>query len=105
MRFLLRFASFLSLVLGVLAASVDSIQSVSASQIVLTPLGGAVSATGETGLALVQSLERPGGAAGLFQPVARWVLLQPAFAVFLMLALLLWMLAYRKPPVAGRFSA
>ncbi|MDQ0318536.1 hypothetical protein QO002_000674 [Pararhizobium capsulatum DSM 1112] len=105
MRFLLRFASFLSLIIGVLAASVDSIQSVSASQAVLTPLGSALSATGETGLALVQSLERPAGAAGLLQPVAHWVLMQPAFAVFLMLALLLWMIAYRRPPIAGRFSA
>ncbi len=105
MRFILRFFSFLSLLIGVLAASVDSIQSVSASQTVLTPLGVALSATGETGLALVQSLERPGGAAGLLQPIARWILMQPAFAVFMIIALLLWMIAYRRPPVAGRFSA
>jgi hypothetical protein len=105
MRFILRFASFLSLVVGTLVASVDSIQSVSASQVVLTPLGIAIAATGETGLALVQSLERPGGAAGIFQPVMRWVLMQPAFAFFMMISLLLWMVAYRRPPVAGRFSA
>lgn len=105
MRFLLRVASFLALVLGVLAAAVDSIQSVSASQPVLTPLGSAVSASGDRGLALVQSLERPHGPAGMLQPVALWMLQQPAFAVFMVLALLLWMIAYRKPPVAGRFSA
>ncbi|KQV44327.1 MULTISPECIES: hypothetical protein [unclassified Rhizobium] len=105
MRFLLRVASFLALVLGVLAAAVDSIQSVSASQPVLTPLGSAVSASGDRGLALVQSLERPGGPTGVLQPVALWMLQQPAFAVFIALALALWMIAYRKPPVAGRFSA
>ena len=105
MRFLLRVASFLALVLGVLAAAVDSIQSVSASQPVLTPLGSAVSASGDRGLALVQSLERSGGPAGVLQPVALWMLQQPAFAVFMALALALWMIAYRKPPVAGRFSA
>ena len=105
MRFLLRFASFLALVLGVLAATVDSIQSVSASQPVLTPLGSAISASGDSGLALVQSIERPSGAAGMFQPLALWMLQQPAFAIFMVLALLLWMIAYRKPPVAGRFSA
>jgi hypothetical protein len=32
-------------------------------------------------------------------------MLQPAFAVFLVIALLLWMIGYKKPPVAGRFTA
>ena len=104
-RFVLKAISLFALVVAVMAGTIDAIQSVSASQPVLTPLGSAVSASGDRGLALVQSLERSGGPAGVLQPVALWMLQQPAFAVFMALALALWMIAYRKPPVAGRFSA
>lgn len=109
MRFLLRFAGFLALVAGVLVASVDAIQSVSASQPVLTPLSTALAAGGSSTQALVEVLERPhatGAFWGAFwDPVIRWSLQQPAFAFFLLIALLLWMMGYKRPPVAGRFSA
>ncbi len=105
MRFLLRFASFLALVLGVLVASVDAIQSVSASQPVLTPLATALAAAGPSTTALVQSLERPHAGIAMFDPLIRWSLQQPAFAFLLLISLVLWMVAYRRPPVAGRFSA
>jgi hypothetical protein len=105
MRFLLRFASFLALVAGVLVASVDAIQSVSASQPVLTPVAAALAAGGSSTQSLVQSLERPHLNGAFLDPVIRWSLQQPAFAFFLLIALLLWMAGYKRPPVAGRFSA
>jgi hypothetical protein len=105
MRFLLRVVSFLLLVVGVLIASVDAIQSVSASEIVLTPLGVALASIGQSAVDTVQSLERPQAQSVLWGPPVRWLLVQPAFAVLLGIALLLWMLAYRRPAVAGRFSA
>jgi hypothetical protein len=30
---------------------------------------------------------------------------QPAFAFFLLIALILWVIAYKRPPAAGRFTA
>ncbi len=105
MRFLLRFASFLALVMGVLVASVDAIQSVSASQPVLTPLAVALAAGGSSTQSLVQSLERPHANAAFLDPLIRWSLQQPAFAFFLLIALILWVIAYKRPPAAGRFSA
>ncbi|MCV9962277.1 hypothetical protein OIU34_10245 [Pararhizobium sp. BT-229] len=105
MRFLLRFASFLALVVGVLVASVDAIQSVSASQPVLTPLATALAAGGSSTQSLVEALERPHANGAFLDPLIRWSLQQPAFAFFLLVALLLWMIGYKRPPVAGRFSA
>lgn len=105
MRFLLRFASFLALVLGVLVASVDAIQSVSASEPVLTPLVAALEAGGPSTQSLVQSLERSHGDGTLLDPLIRWALQQPAFAFFLIIALGLWMIGYKRAPAAGRFSA
>lgn len=103
MRFLLRLASFLVLVLGVLVAAVDAIQSVSASQPVLTPLATALMSGGASAQSFVESLERL-RAGGLTDTVVRWFLRQPAFAVFFVLALLLWMAGYRRKAIAGRFS-
>ena len=40
-----------------------------------------------------------------WDPAALWVLSQPAFAVLLAVSLFFWMIAYRRPPVAGRFTA
>jgi len=105
MRFLLRVLSFVFLVVGVLIASVDAIQSVSASEVVLTPLGVAVASIGQSAMDTVQSLERLQADPGLWKPSVRWLLVQPAFAVLFALALLSWMLAYRRPAPAGRFSA
>lgn len=39
MRFLLRFASLVALVVAVVAGTIDSIQSVAASAVVMTPMG------------------------------------------------------------------
>ena len=105
MRFLLRFASFLALVMGVLVAAVDAIQSVSASQPVLTPLAAALAAGGASTQSIVQSLERPHANGAFLDPLIRWSLQQPAFAFFLLIALFLWVIAYKRPPAAGRFSA
>jgi len=105
MRFLLRFASFLALVMGVLVAAVDAIQSVSASQPVLTPLAAALAAGGASTQSIVQSLERPNANGAFLDPLIRWSLQQPAFAFFLLIALVLWVIAYKRPLAAGRFSA
>lgn len=105
MRFVLRLASFLALIAGVLVASVDAIQSVSASEPVLTPLATALAAGGPAVESWVETLERPQAAYGFFGPVIRWTLHQPAFGFFMLAALLLWIIGYKRPQPAGRFSA
>ncbi|MQW85372.1 hypothetical protein [Sinorhizobium saheli] len=105
MRLLLRFASFLALVAAVLAGTVDSIQSVAASEPVMTSLGDGIAALGPEALNWVQSLQRTGAGPAVWLTVLHWLFMQPAFAVFLVIALVLWMAGYRKRPAAGRFAA
>lgn len=105
MRLLLRFASFLALTVAVLAGTVDSIQSVAASAPVMTPLGEGIAALGPDALDWVQSLQRTDAGPAIWLIAIHWLFLQPAFAVFLVIALLLWMAGYKKKPAAGRFAA
>jgi hypothetical protein len=104
MRFLLRFASLVALVVAVIAGTIDSIQSVAASSVVLTPMGDAWKDVSPSSLATLQSLISYYIHPRLYDLAVQWLLFQPAFAVFLVISLLLWMIAYKKPPVAGRFS-
>jgi len=105
MRFLLRLASLVALAAAVIAGTIDSIQSVAASAVVVTPISDAWQDVSPTTLTSLQtSLSyyiHPRFYAFIFQ----WLMLQPAFAVFLVIALLLWMIGYKKPPIAGRFTA
>ncbi|WP_234187066.1 hypothetical protein [Shinella sp. NM-101] len=103
MRFVLRTLSLFALVVAVMAGAIDAIQSVSASEPVLTPLAVAWSTASPGTIALVaDGIMRNFPYA--WDPAAMWVLSQPAFAVLLAVSLLFWTLAYKRPPVAGRFT-
>lgn len=41
----------------------------------------------------------------IWDPVMQWLLMQPTFIVLLVTSLLFWMIGYKRPLVAGRFSA
>ncbi len=82
MGFLVRFASFIALVAAIVAGTVDSIRSISESTPVLTPLGTAVASFSVSAFEAMEKLESPDGSWAAFAPVARWVLSQPAFAIF-----------------------
>ncbi|AYG64827.1 MULTISPECIES: hypothetical protein [unclassified Rhizobium] len=105
MRFLLRFASLVALVVAVIAGTIDSIQSVAASAVVLTPMGDAWNDVSPSSLARVRSVIAYYVHPRFYDMAMQWLLFQPAFAVFLVLSLLLWMVAYKRQPAAGRFSA
>lgn len=105
MRLLLRFASFLALVAAALAGTIDSVQSVAASEPVMTPLAEVAVAFGQDAVDWVQSLQRTQAGPAIWLAALHWLFMQPAFAVFLIVALLLWMAGYRKKPAAGRFAA
>ena len=105
MRFLLRALSLLSLVLAVIAGTIDSIQSVAGSGVVLTSFGSAWQDMSGATLAALQAFTAEYlGEAGR-DAVFGWLLFQPAFAVFLALSLLLWALGYRRANPLGHFAA
>lgn len=105
MRALFRFFSLIALVFAVVAATFDSIQSVAASSPVLTSLGSAIQSLSPAALSAIRSglLERFAGT--VIGDAVALVLLQPAFTVLLVLALVFWMIGYRRPKPAGRFAA
>ncbi len=105
LRFLLRFFSLVCLAVATIAGTIDSIQSVAASAVVMTSLSDAWKGVSLSTFEKFQSAIAPDDRSQLYAPVLQWVLSQPAFAVVLAVALLLWMIAYRRVPAAGRFAA
>ena len=104
-RFVFRLLSLWALVVAVAAAVMDSIESVASSEVVLTSLGSAWADIGPSSLFAAERLVREGVSPTAWTAVREWLLPQPAFAVFLTLALLFWAIGYRKPNYAGRFAA
>lgn len=104
MRFLMRVMSFLALVLAVVLATIDALQSVAVGAPVFMPLAEALAGFGNAGLTLVQSLERPHPEISLLDPLLRWALSQPASIAFFGLSLLLWMIGYRRPSAHATFA-
>lgn len=105
MRFLLRLFSAFFLAAAVVAGTADTIQSFAADAPVMTPGLAVVAFVAPSAYAKAE-----GYVAGL-PDGARWqglldrVFDQPAFALFLGLSLIFWMLGYKRPKPAGRFSA
>ena len=104
-RFILKLVSLVALVVAVMAGTIDAIQSVSASEPVLTPLAVAWSTASPETIALVADGIMRNLHPYAWDPAAMWVLSQPAFAVLLAVSLFFWVIAYKRPPVAGRFTA
>lgn len=90
---------------AVVAGVVDTIQSFASSDVILTSaLAVWISVNPKSfdvAQATVQGLDPVGRLSEAFD----WTLGQPAFAVFLVVALLLWMIGYEKVKPAGRFAA
>lgn len=105
MRFLLRFLSLLFLVAAVMAGIVDSIQSVASEAVVIMPFGAAIFSVNPEVLAAAETYSLGHFPPFVWNTLAEWLLLQPAFAVFLCLSLLFWTVAFRREPAAGRFAA
>lgn len=104
-RFIFRLASFAALCVAVIAATMDSIASVSASQFVVTPLRLAWVEIAPASLVGLRAFVETKIGTSAWRMFDAWFLPQPAFAVLLGLALLLWMVGYKKPSPAGRFAA
>jgi hypothetical protein len=104
-RLLMHVLSALALAVAIVAGTLDAIQSVSASKLVLTSLGNAWLGLDPESLTLAELGAGHYMSADIWRPYIAPVLAQPAFAVFLVLSLIFWIIGYRKEPFAGRFSA
>ncbi|MEX3010982.1 hypothetical protein [Hoeflea sp. TYP-13] len=104
MRFLLRALSLLALVVAVISAVVDMIRSVAGSEVVITPLGAAWYSISADTLNLTQAVIQRNVHPYIWDPVVQWILLQPTWAVFLVLSLFFYLIAWRRPKAAGRFA-
>ncbi|CDN56639.1 Hypothetical protein RG1141_CH43270 [Neorhizobium galegae bv. officinalis bv. officinalis str. HAMBI 1141] len=104
-RFVFHLLSGLALVAAIVAGTLDAIQSVSASSVVLTSLGNAWLNLDPESLALTEITATTYLGQDIWRPFVAPVLAQPAFAVFLGIALIFWMAGYSRPQFAGRFSA
>lgn len=105
LRFFLHWLSLLALAAAVVTGTIDSIQSVSASKPVLTSLGNTWLNLDPESLTMAEIGAGQYISSDVWRPYIAPILAQPAFAVFLVLALIFWILGYKKRPFAGRFSA
>jgi hypothetical protein len=104
-RFLFRVLSLLALCVGVVFGVVDSIASVSASQVIMTPLSEAWIDAHPASLMALEGLVETRLGDGAWLALRDLILPQPASGAFFVLSLLFWMIGYKKPSPAGRFAA
>jgi len=89
---LARFLGFTALALVVISAVLDLTRSIADREIVLTSLGKHWSDLNTQSLTLAQSAVQRYIHPNVWDPYLQWILLQPAWAVFLVLAILfLWL--------------
>ena len=104
-RFLLRFLSLVSLAAATIAGAMDSIQSVAASRVVIASFGESWKSLSPATYEKWRPLLAETGQSHFYDSIVQWVLAQPAFAVLLVLSLLLWVIGYRRPPVSQGLTA
>ena len=104
MRFILRFFSLVFLVAAVMVGIIDAIQSVAGEAVMMTPFGAAIFSVNPAILASAETYILANLPPFVWNTVIAWILLQPAFIVFLVLALFFWIIAFKREP-AGRFKA
>ncbi len=95
LRFLFRFAAMVALAVSVIMAVLDVTRTVAASRIVTTPLKTSWNAVSPDTLGVAESFVRERMPPLLWDTVVNWVLAQPGFAVFAVLAFLLYAVGYR----------
>ncbi len=105
MRILLRTIGLIALAMAVIAGVNDGIRSVTASQVVIEPLGSTWYAISPDTLNLAQAIIQRNVHPYLWDPVIQWILLQPSWAVFPVLSLFFYLITWRRNRPAVRFVA
>ncbi|UVK40582.1 hypothetical protein LHFGNBLO_002066 [Mesorhizobium sp. AR10] len=104
LRFIFRLAAAVALSVSVIMAVLDATRSVAASALVMTPLNTSWLAVSPDTRSAFESYIRDNINPLLWDGVIAWVLNQPGFAVFAVLAFLLYAIGYRRQRPAGRFA-
>jgi hypothetical protein len=103
-RFFFRFLASAALAVAVIMAVLDATRTVATSTLVMTPLGESWAGVSPDTLAAAQTFVETGASPMLWDPVAVTILALPGFAVFAVVALLLYMIGHRPRRGAGRFA-
>ncbi|MDO1580632.1 hypothetical protein [Rhizobium oryzicola] len=101
MAFLFRFLSLLFLMAAVAAGTIDSILSVSMRSLVLTSFAADWQEVSPSTLPLVRAWVEHYIHPEAWRSGVAIIIAQPAFVVLLALALLFWMIGYRRPKPEG----
>lgn len=103
-RFLFRLAATVALSVCVIMAVLDVTRTIAASALVLTPLGASWQAASPETLAASQAFVVDKVHPLAWDPVAVFILAQPGFAVFAVLAFLLYAIGHRPERRDRRFA-
>jgi hypothetical protein len=104
-RFIFRLAAMVALSVSVIMAVIDTTRTVAASALVLTPLNASWLAVSPETRAAFETFVRAKTSPLLWDGLIAWVLDQPGFAVFAVLAFLLYAIGYRRQRRTGQFAA
>ena len=102
-RFLFRLMATFALAVAVIMAVLDATRTIAASRLVLTPLGESWQAVSPSTLEELQSFIMDKAHPLVWNPVMVFILDQPGFVVFGVLAFLLYAIGHRPERRIGRF--
>ncbi len=105
MRTLLRAIGLIALVMAVITGVNDVIRSVATSEIVIEPLGSIWYAISPDTLILAQAAIQRNVHPFLWDPVIRWILLQPSWVVFSVLSLFFYLISLHRKRSAVQSAA
>ncbi len=103
-RFLFRLAATVALAVAVIMAVLDATRTIAASSLVLTPLNTSWITVSPDTLAAAQAFVIDKIHPLVWDPVIVFILNQPGFAVFAILAFLLFAIGRKPERRAGRFA-
>ncbi|ESZ43084.1 hypothetical protein ACYG9R_16490 [Mesorhizobium sp. RSR565B] len=104
LRFLFRLAAMVALSVAVIMAVLDATRSVAASALVMTPLNSSWLAVSPDTRAGFETFVRAKVNPMIWDGGIAWVLAQPGFAVFAVLAFILYAIGYRRRRRGGEFA-
>jgi hypothetical protein len=102
-RFLFRLMATVSLAVAVIMAVLDVTRTIAASRLVLTPLGDSWASVSPSTLDQARSFVVENAHPLVWNPLVTSVLAQPGFAVFGLLAFLLYAIGHRPRRRIGQF--
>jgi hypothetical protein len=104
LRFVFRLAAMVALSVSVIMAVLDATRTVAASALVMTPLNTSWLAVSPDTRGAFETFVRVKINPLLWDGAIAWVLNQPGFAVFAVLAFILYAIGYRRERRTGQFA-